>query len=499
MRSLPAARLAPLALFLLFAATRLPRLLALPPFIDESIHVSWARELRADPQFPKPLADGKLLQVVATALALPLFDDPLRAARLASVAAGAVGLLATFRLGRVLRGPAVGWLAALLYVVCPFTVVNDRMALADVFLSSAAALALLATVRAVRRPSPAGGLGLGAAMAAAVLAKVPGLLTLAYPVLGALLLRRRRPLLRPLAAAYLLCAALLVWPLWYFARHTAQAVKLGEGEEPVGPYGLFLENLGIGFGWLWEYWTAPLFLAGALALGAALVRRSGREVFLGAAVLLPVLAFSLFSYYWFPRYLLFSTPPLLVLAAVGLRGARALARGLARGTPRWLGRVAAGLALVAVLAPAARFDLALLRNPASAPWPEEDRFQYVDGWPSGYGTAEAAAFLDGELRRHPEGIAVVVDRHGHRSQLLALRLHFAGEEGVALAIGDLGQEATRHLVREWAESRPTYVVVSPRRAASGWSPAEAGIAAAAALTLRKPDGSPAGALYRVLD
>jgi hypothetical protein len=48
--------------------------------------------------------------------------------------------------------------------------------------------------------------------------------------------------------------------------------------------------------------------------------------------------------------------------------------------------------------------------------PEADRFQYVLGWPSGYGVRDTERLVREELARHPAGLTVVV--HANRFQNL---------------------------------------------------------------------------------
>ena len=167
--------------------------------------------------------------------------------------------------------------------------------------------------------------------------------------------------------------------------------------------GIAAANLHLAAEWLWTYWTPGLVV---LALARPRPRRRAPARARRAALLLalltagPTIAFVAVSGIWYPRYLLFTTIPLLPLSAwglVGLADARAAAR------PPWrrsaAAAVAAGL-LVLVLVPALRFDLALWTDPTRAPFPALDRFQYVTGWPSGYGSRDSVEFLRAERKRN---------------------------------------------------------------------------------------------------
>src|SRR5712691_7036231 len=117
---------------------RLPGLLALPIFCDESVYLRYAQLIARAP------VSRALLSVVDPK---PPLHYPLLAARLLSVVAGAVSVLVLFPLSRELaslaRGaqreevesaPTTGTFAVVafaLFVVCPFLAFYQRLALAE--------------------------------------------------------------------------------------------------------------------------------------------------------------------------------------------------------------------------------------------------------------------------------------------------------------------------------------------------------------------------------
>jgi hypothetical protein len=183
-------------------------------------------------------------------------------------------------------------------------------------------------------------------------------------------------------------------------------------------------NLGLAAEWLWAYWTPGLIVLALIGLVAAGARREHwrAAVLLGLLAAGPAVAFVAVSEIWYPRYLLFTTIPLLPLSAWGfvaladLAGTRVRAGRTARAA-----LAAAGLALV--LLPALRFDLALWTDPARAPFPALDRFQYVTGWPSGYGMRDSMAFLAAQRERRPGGLLLVTP--GPSTTASAVRLFWA--------------------------------------------------------------------------
>jgi hypothetical protein len=486
----PAVLAAFAALLGAFLAVRAYRLTSLPIFIDESLHLFWSLRVREALELDRPLRDGKPLQALILALTVPGAEDPLWAGRFTSVLVGAIGLWAAWQIGRRLYDEATGLAAAVLYFACPFTLFYDRMALSDVYLSTCAALTLLASIAVARDPRPASGVWLGLALAGCVWSKVPGLMLAPLPLAVAFVFRPLRPgLLRALAIAYAVAAVLAAYPAWFFLAKSGQLHKAAGVEEEVEVTHLLADNMTDAVRWLWAYWTWPVTLAGLAGIALGLLRRRGPELLLAAASLGPVVVFVSLSFYWYPRYVLFATIPFLVLAARVLVQVALRAGSLAGRPAVWL----AGI-LAAALVPAVRFDAALLGDPSRAPLPRLERFQYVDGFSSGYGCPEAVAWLRGELDAEPGRVTVAAQTPGRRTLFLCLRAYFMNEPRAELRWLDPNEPVGRRMLLERAAVQPTFVITgSKEEAGSRFDP----LGAVRLAQWRKPNGVLAGELYRI--
>src|SRR5574341_1123005 len=116
----------------LYLLTRLTNLTQLPVFTDEAIYIRWSQIGSQDANWRFiSLTDGK--QPLFTWLAMitvRIFSDPLLAGRVVSVIAGFFTMIGVWVLAKeVFQKPRIAYLASALYVLSPFALVYDRMAL----------------------------------------------------------------------------------------------------------------------------------------------------------------------------------------------------------------------------------------------------------------------------------------------------------------------------------------------------------------------------------
>jgi hypothetical protein len=145
---------ATLGLIAVFVFTRMSFLTRLPVYVDESVHIDWARGF-LDPDFTAEFSVGRWLAIRIMALFLLLPVEPLFAARFGSVSMGLAILVGCIVINRELFSSTEGLLAGVVYTVLPYALLYDRMALADIYLVAFGTWALYSSILAARRPGPA--------------------------------------------------------------------------------------------------------------------------------------------------------------------------------------------------------------------------------------------------------------------------------------------------------------------------------------------------------
>jgi len=478
-----------LVLFGLYLVTRLVGLTDLPEFLDESWHISWSMWIAEGEEWDKPWLWGKGLSIFVSALLFPWARDHyLLAARLVTVLFGALALAGVLAAGRRLYDRETAIIASLLYVFCPHSLFYDRLALVDSVQSAFAGLSLLASVRVAESGRIKDGAVLGLLLALSVFTKTLGVVAFFTPALAfALLPRRRAACARAFAVAYAVGAGLVAYPLLRFFA-TTQTVRAAIDKSQEGPLGRTLDNAPVVWEWLSKYWTLPLLALATAGFLAAMLRRSRPGLFLGGAVLLPLSAFLAISSVWFPRYLVFLTPPLALLAGATLtslvRAAGARAKAATK-PPAW----AWAMALALVLLPALRFDYLLWTDPPRAPLPEVEQLQFVNGWPSGYGGRETIEFLREQARRHHGGVNVVLQSDARRTMAFASAAAFHYDGWVVVSGIRLADPAAAAALATLAREMPTFLVIPEQRGSRPRPTVDALLPARLLLETRKPDGS----------
>lgn len=330
-----------------------------------------------------PLTDGKpplYMWVVAGVMKYVPQVDPLLVGRLITVGIGFLTLVGIyFAAHQLFRNRRVGRLSVILYIFIPFTFFYDRMALADSMLAMFGVWSLGLGVMLIREPRFDLAMILGGVLGLAMLTKTPALFFLL--LLPGLAILEWKNVWK--YVWYLLVAAGIARVIYsvIFLLPQAYVINL-KNYEFIVPFSVFINNP-LQFVWgnfqglsQWEisYLTIPVLILVVLSL----MRISRKKILLAGYFLGPFVTMLLFNKVIYPRFLLYYTPMLLVLAA----------KGLSEFSTRIM-----WLVLILILISPIYVDYKLLTDPASAPIAGTDSQQYLNSWPAGYGLAETRDFL----------------------------------------------------------------------------------------------------------
>jgi len=414
------------SLLILYLATRVYNLTAFPIFGDEAIYIHWAQIISKDwGELFISKTDGKLpLFTWLLALIISHFEDPLVAGRLISIIAGVFTLVGVILIGRRFYSPAVGWLAGIFYIACPYALHLERMAMLESLLTACGVWMIIFAlkIRQEKTASPYPFISLGFVMGLAFLTKATALLV--FPVLFFIFIQMRFNLLKGLAVS-LAILLLMVFPFFMSAQEPVFANRHAVFNNP--EYYLSLDTL-FSFPWmLWwrnfwiigEFYKSYLsvtFLLLILVFLAKIVNQKNRDGWILIFwAIFPPLVILLVANGFYSRYFLIAMPPVILMGAQGfiyLLGFIAdelssFYEGKKNTETQkvWVGSIL----LILVLSSNILFCVKLMINPEKSPMLELDRLLYLEGMPSGYGLKMAARFLVEESKESPIVLLTTVD------------------------------------------------------------------------------------------
>ena len=387
-----------LSAVILYFATRLYSIMSLPIFTDEAIYTRWSQIARFDASWRFiPLTDGKQpLFVWIDMMVMRVVNDPLLSGRLVSVFAGLVTMVGLFFLGKTLFSKKIGAIASFLYIIFPFALVYDRMALYDSLVTAGAVWSIFLEVLLVRHKRLDLALILGMILGASVLTKTSGFLFIYLLPFSLLLFKfniknKKSELLRwgalagvSVIFAYFYYSVLRLSPFYHIINEKNTLFVYPLKEWLIHPFQFFPNNFQALFDWIFVYSTPPFLILIALSF---LGKKVKEKLFLFIWFFAPLLGLALLGRTLYPRFILFMTMPILLLAAYSLDNI--------------LTRVKFNKALIVLFFLTTLFisDYFILNNFSRSPIPKADLGQYINDWPAGGGIKEIISYLDGQSKK----------------------------------------------------------------------------------------------------
>lgn len=394
-------------LVLVYFATRLFHLTNLPIFTDEAIYLRWAQIARQDPNWRFiSLTDGKQpLFIWLVSSFLIIFHDPLFAGRFVSTVAGFFTALGLFFLGReTFKNKWVGIIAAFLYVIYPFGLVYDRMALYDDLIGTFTVWGLYLEILLIRYIRLDLALILSFITGASVLNKSNGFFNIYLLPFSLILfdLKKKEKFTRFLKwtglaiittiLTYAFYNVLRLSPFFHIIAQKNATFVYPLSDWLRHPLTFFFGNLTGQVSWFVTYMGIVYIL---LAVGAFLIdwKFLREKVLLFLWFIIPFIGLALFGKVIYPRFILFMTLSLLPLIAYSL------ARIYTNYLSYFRSKILQVALLIALFFYTIATDVLILTNFSSSPIPNSDITQYSTDWPSGGGIKESIAFFTAQAQK----------------------------------------------------------------------------------------------------
>lgn len=458
-----------LLLGVLYVSSRLVNLTKLPVFTDEAIYIRWSQIGSHDANWRFiSLTDGK--QPMFTwimMIALRFIRDPLFAGRFVSVLAGAGSIIGIWFLAyELFQSKRIAFLSSFFYLIVPFSLLYDRMALYDSLVATFSIWNLYISIRLVREPRLDTALILGMTLGAGMLNKSSGFLSLYLLPLtlflfdfhsSKLLSRFYRWVSLALLAVVLsqvFYSVLRLSPFAHMIKQKDLVFLYAPKEWVVHPFRFFIGNSKGLFDWLIHYLTKPLFFVSLLPL-ITLYRKPSSKLLLYAWCFIPFVGLALFGKVLYPRFILFMTMPLLILIAwVSDWWIRHFSK-----------KIFGIVAMVTILIPSLYTDYFIMMEPRFAPIPRSDKGQFIDDWPSGGGVREINAFF---LEQSHKSAISIYTEGTFGLMPYAIEMYLVDKPNIKIkGIWPLPETIPPEILND-AKQHPTYMVLNETQEIPAW-------------------------------
>lgn len=384
-------------LLVIYLFLRLTNLLHLPIFTDEAIYVRWSQIAAQDASWRFiSLTDGKQPLYVWIAMLLMRFmHDPLLAGRLVSVGSGLASVVGMYLLASELfENMWVGFIASFLYIIYPFALVYDRMAMYDSMVATFIIWGIYIEVLLVRRVKAHLAFIAGLIIGGGMLTKTNTFFNIYFLPFTVLLFdfkkeHRTRRLIRwillavlTVGLAYLYYSVLRLSPFYGIVNEKNHTFYYPLKEWLQHPLQSFVGNLHGLVGWFLTYFS----LAGAALVVASFFvypKYWKEKILLHIWFVPPFVGFALLAKIEYPRYIFPMTVSLLPLVALTLYAVWQQIQ------MKYLKYAIIIFFLLIYI----RADYFILYDFAHAPIADSDLAQYSNSWPAGGGVNEMVAYF----------------------------------------------------------------------------------------------------------
>ncbi len=381
----------------IFFTTRLINLTDLPIFTDEAIYIHWAKQAWRDASWRFiSLTDGRQpLQTWGTIPFLKIFKDPLFAGRMFAVFSGFFALTGISSLVYYLyKNTKLAFLAAFVYIVNPYYLFYERMALVDATVNGFYIWIILLSLILIKNKRLDIAIIFGAIAGLGTLAKSTIRVFLLPPLIAPFIfyLKKKDKVRNIVNYLFLFTIALLIAfviynvqrlsPFMHYIEQKNTTFVMSPMDYFSSPFNPLLHNLiTVPFYFLSES-SYILVLLGII--GLVLMFKNNKELasYLFLFFIVPFLAISALARVIFPRYLIFLTIPFFIGFIHLLKATKYKI-----------------LLLTVYLLSVVYLNYTILFSPKDIPFPKIDRGQYIEGVTAGWGVNEIVAFLNNKANK----------------------------------------------------------------------------------------------------
>jgi len=453
---------------------RIYNLNVLPIFADEAIYVRWSQVMAAEPTLRfLPLSDGKQpLFMWILMFLISRFSDPLWIGRALSALFGLGSILGVGFVSFLLfKNKKAALLSSFLWALSPFSVFFERMALVDATLSFWTIMTLMFAILMAKSFRIDTAIMTGIALGFASLTKSPALfVALLLPSVWMLSLFSQKLNLKTLlikilgltSIAYLFALAMYnlqrLGPNFHMLSSRTKDYVFPISHLWQNPLDPFLPHLDRIFSWVFKMGPAGLVLLVFMSFFVDSKKFIKQKLLLLIWFLVPILVQAMFAKVLTARYVLFTLPPLFILAGIWVINTKKIYTKIGV------------LFLILFILQSIIFDYHLLTNPQAAGLPRSERSGYLEEWTAGTGIKEAAEIVKTVQRLKPEK-QIVVGTEGYFGTLPdGMQIYLQGiPNTIVIGTGLNFESVPQQLLDSARSGNLTYFAVNSSRMQNNFS------------------------------
>jgi 4-amino-4-deoxy-L-arabinose transferase-like glycosyltransferase len=459
---------------MVFLITRLLNISSLNVNSDEIRHILRAQATLEGNLFIGMQESLKQFYIWLVAIGIYFFDDQLFVARTISALSGLITGLTCYQLGLLLyQNRFIGGLAALFYLVSPYALFFDRLALTDSLLTMLIAISILLSVKLWQQPTIIRAVLLGIILGCAVLTKLYATIFYITPLLLWMILGRTINWQR--IGQLLLVTYTTTLPAWlpvlligkqaYQEDHYQKIITTSSSMETSIT---FLHNLQLMASWFATYLTWPFIILLSFTLLVTVISDKRKpSLLLLSLVVIYLLTFAFLIDMLVSRYLLPVIVPLVLLLAWGMWQMLNFVYSKNWGIlNRYTKIILTTTFLVGLCWPALSFDYLIITNPTQAPLP------LVDSWSFGQNQAadayrQAAMFIAELTEQYPQMVVLRGQtRLNFYHQLNGIVTFFVPnsvrEHVSFVEVPQFDSQIPEAIFNDYARQSPTFLVITTR-------------------------------------
>jgi 4-amino-4-deoxy-L-arabinose transferase-like glycosyltransferase len=387
-----------LILTFFYFLSRIYRLTYYPIFSDEGIYIRWARIAWHDATWRFiSLTDGR--QPLQTWLTIPfmkLFSpDLLFSGRMFAVFGGFIGFIGIGALTYYLFGKRAAFFSLILYLIAPFFVFYDRIALIDTWVHAAAVWIMLLALLLARYIRLDISLLFGIVGGLFLLAKSSVMMFLGLSVLAPIAYfqsfwKEKRKMVNfilllgvAVTIAYTMYNVQRLSPFFHYINSKNTTFILTPMEWIKNPFQVVEHNITHIIWYVMHNLGYGMFFVGLIGLYFIFKQKRSLFIFILVWFLGMYIPMMFFMKVLFTRYTIFISPIFIISAAYGLDSIM----------KKRINSFIHLLLWIAILAFPLYFNFKIYFDYAKMPMVANDRGQYIEDWPAGYGAKEIMDYI----------------------------------------------------------------------------------------------------------